>query len=86
MNIGTCSSCEYWDHDPKSGEEYDKYYGETTRFFTVGGDCRCPRVMYRENESFVTGDEAFYWDSEGHNATFFTGPLFGCVHHSPREK
>jgi len=66
-----CKNCFYW-HRNKSSY--------CTAEGVAYGDCVCVRFVYKHDNSCpYSTDQLVYWDYEGFDAGFATGPEFGCV-------
>ena len=73
-----CETCEWWDDDVEAGIEvhYELFRKKTSQRL-----CKCPSIVYLYGDDVSPTDhQAVYYDAEGYEAVFATGPKFGCVH------
>jgi len=72
-----CKTCFYW-HQRKPVHYLPKR--------VVCGDCSCEKFIYIGSPSSPYSiDSLLYWDAEGYDASFATGPEFGCVHWAKKD-
>jgi len=61
-----CKTCFYWHQNKRN------YHALTGGVY---GKCSCGKFIYREDFCFPYAiDQLIYWDYEGYNASFATGP------------
>ena len=72
--MNTCQSCAYWNKNetPYNGQEYIIRQCENEKL---------QEGIYLEHQQ---EDALYYTYEEG--GRFYTGPSFGCIHHTKREK
>jgi len=68
--MNTCKTCKWWSEANK-----ELWRGD-------GGDCACEKFVY---EGPLEPDGLTYWDAENYDASFRTGPDFGCIHWEKEE-
>lgn len=51
----------------------------------INGGCDSDKFIY-DDMGEAPEDGLVYWDHEGYNAGFSTGPLFGCIHFEDEEE
>jgi hypothetical protein len=93
---GTCKTCQFWGLDEQpvhaNAAVRDKFPNirpclSPKVHFIGGGYHRDgqPAVSSRDPHHVLDGDEVGVEDGSGFWAFMFTGPDFGCIHHSPKE-
>jgi len=72
-----CKTCFYWHQNKRN------YYAPEGGVY---GECSCGKFIYRDDfwRPYAI-DQLIYWDYEGYNARFATGPEFGCVHWAKKD-
>ena len=86
--MNTCQTCRWWSIANK------------TVFNAAGDEvilpfkrCQSPLIVDVSRDGFVhekgiarsvPTNGAVYSDCEGHSASFYTGPDFGCIHHEEK--
>jgi len=82
--MNTCSTCKSWGAT-------DLYYDEDADVEKpyIHRRCISPKLVNVSKERHEESDRrppdiAMYSDCEGYDATFRTGPDFGCIHHEAK--
>lgn len=67
-----CKNCGCWTPEKNQKDEQT-------------GICTCEKFVYHDNRK-CPPDGLAYMDSEGYDASFVTGPEFGCIHFAKNTK
>lgn len=81
--IATCSTCQHWKRLPD--KVYQPHYQQKPAgdpVVTVMGECQELDPMFY-GEPVEDGIAFGAYNCSDHDDKATTGPLFGCVHHSP---
>ena len=71
----TCQDCRWWVNPPP----YTPWQDVPPEY----GQCIGPHVRYLRDPPT---DGVSYGDYEGDGAWYYTGPEYGCIHWTPKEK